>query len=435
MTILTLGSRGDVEPFVALGIGLAQRGHEVTVATHEPFRPVVEQRGLRFHALPGDPQQILENPAWADWKPSVWRPWEHARLLRSSLAPLFDQVTHAHLEAACRGADAVLPAVMSASGAHGVAQELGLPCVGLNYGPHYRTRRFGQPTLFPTLGGGSLVHLLSYPPADALLGQPLREPLRPAARRRAGLPAIPSPFRTGDRQRWPPFPIVHGFSEAIVPRPDDWPSHLHVAGSWTVSRPDDEPLPDFAQAFLEAGPPPIYVSFGSIMPVGQAAAMSRRLVDVMRRAGERVIFGPGAAGLGRGLESDDVLVTDMPHPLLFPRVKAVIHHGGAGTTAVALAAGRPSFVVPWVFDQRFWGARIAAIGAGPKPLYAHQLTDDALLAAIEVLNRPDVREAAERTGARMRAEDGVGRGAELVERLAGEEDPRAGRRGVAASAA
>jgi sterol 3beta-glucosyltransferase len=413
LTIFAIGTRGDVEPFVALGIGLNARGHVVTVATHERFRGDVESRGLSFRTLPGDPVQVFDDPAWHDWQPSPWRPGAHARLLRSALAPLFEQITPDHYASACRDADAVLVTLTTVA-AQAVAQEHGLPCVGLLYGPLYRTRQFAQPTLFPTLRAGGLVNALSYPVADWLLGQPFREPLRPAARRRVAL--SPIPFRRNTDTRWPPFPIVHGFSESIVPRPPDWPSHLYVTGSWITPPETDAALPEAAESFLEAGAPPIFIGFGSTR-VRQVDRLLRMIVNVTRLAGERLIIGPGWAGLGRGLESDEVFVADLPAGLLFPRVKAVIHHGGAGTTAIGLAAGRPTLVIPFVSDQHFWGARVADLGAGPKPVYAHRLTADRLLAAVEALGRRDVRDVANRIGERMRAEDGIERGAELVERL------------------
>jgi UDP:flavonoid glycosyltransferase YjiC (YdhE family) len=141
------------------------------------------------------------------------------------------------------------------------------------------------------------------------------------------------------------------------------------------------------------------------------------LVDVIRRVGDRLIVSPGWAGLGHGLQADDVFVADLPHASLFPQVKAVIHHGGAGTTASALAAGRPTFIVPFAYDQPFWGHRVAAAGAGPRPVYAHRLTAERIGSAIEVLSRRDVRAAAEGIGKHMQAEQAVERGASLVEQL------------------
>jgi UDP:flavonoid glycosyltransferase YjiC (YdhE family) len=415
IAVLTLGSRGDVQPFVALGTGLAARGHEVTIAGHARFEADVLQRGLRFHALPGDPGEIFAHPAWQDFKPMTWRPRAHARLLHDVLAPLRERTLEDYA-GAIESADAVLLTLTTLPG-HQVAADRGVPCVGLHLGPPHRTSAFGHQTLFPRLHAGGFANLVSHDIGDHLLGGPLREPLRPAVRTARGLPRNPYGRRRGDHAAWPPFPVVLGFSEALVPRPGDWPRHFHVTGSWVLEPLPGETLGDDLKAFLAAGPPPVHIGFGSLGAIGGMAGVVETLVGAFRAAGERVIIGPGWAEPATDLAADDVLVRNAPHTLLLPRVKAVTHHGGVGTTMAAMAAGRPSLVVPSIYDQTFWGLRIAAAGAGPKPLPAHRLTPARLRAAIDVLRRGDVVAAAARIGERMRGERGVERGAALVEQL------------------
>lgn len=417
IAVLTLGSRGDVQPFVALGTGLAARGHDVTIAGHARFAGDVHERGLGFHALPGDPEAIFAHPAWQELGPLTWRPRTHARFLHEVLAPL-GETTADDYAAAVDGADAVL-LTMTTLPAHAVAAARGLPCVALQLGPPHRTAAFGHPTLFPRLRAGGLANLLSHDLGDQLLGGPLREPLRPGARAARGLPRNPYGRRRGDHAAWPPLPVVLGYSAALVPRPPDWPRHLHVTGSWELAPLPDEVLDDELDAFLADGPPPVHVGFGSLGALGTLAGVAATVVDELRAAGDRVIVGPGW-GAAADLAGDDVLVRNAPHTLLLPRVRAVVHHGGAGTTMAATTAGRPSLVVPSVFDQTFWGLRIAAAGAGPAPLPPHRVTPARLRRALAVLRRADVVAAAERIGARMRSERGVERGAELVERLLAE---------------
>lgn len=424
IVVLTMGSRGDLQPFVALSMGLAARGHEVTVASHARFRPDVERRGLAFRALPGEPGQVFANPAWEAWRPSSWRPFAHARMLGKVLSAPLGETTLADYGRACEGADAVL-FMISTVPAHQVCVERGLPSVGLNYGPLYRTSEFGHLTLFPRLRAGGLLNLVSHDLGDRLIGQPLREPLRPATRRMRGLSSNPYGRSRRHQDTWPPFAVVHGFSEALVPRPADWPRHLHVTGSWIIPPEPGERPPAAVEAFLQAGSPPIHVGFGSLGGIAKAERALRMLVGAIREAGERVVVDPGWADLGAGFGAGDdgvLVVDDVPHAVLLPRVKAVVHHGGTGTTAAGMAAGLPTLVVPFIFDQVFWGSRVAALGAGPKPLEAHRFTPERLRAAVAVLCRPDVRAAAERIADRMRDEDAVRRGAALVERLL-EEQP------------
>lgn len=422
IVVLTMGSRGDLQPFLALGSGLAARGHEVAVAGFAPFREDVERRGLAFRRLPGDADRVFADPAWARWRPSPWRPRAHARMLRTVLRPL-GETTAADYDAACEGADAALTMV-STTPAQQVIADRGLRSVGLNYAPLHRTGEWGHLTLCPDLRAGRAINLLSHDVGDRLLAEPLRQPLRPRTRRGFGLPVNPYGPAAGDHASWPTFPVVHGFSEALVPRPADWPRHLHVTGSWMLPAEPDERLPAAVTAFLRSGPPPVYVGLGSLAAVTGAGDRVRLLVRTLRARGERVLVQPGPAGLD-GVEDDDgvLAVGATSHALLFPRVRAVVHHGGAGTTATGLAAGAPTLVVPFVFDQHFWGRRVAAVGAGPPPLPAHRFTSARLHARLQALGRADVRAAARSVAERIRAEDGVARGAALVEHLLLEQAP------------
>ena len=173
VTIFTMGTRGDVEPAVALGIGLSARGHTVTVASHECFQGDIERRGLGFRRLPGDPERLFDHPAWSQWQPSAWRPLTHARLLRTVLAPLGEQITQDHFASAMEDTDAVL-FTLTTSGAYDLAQERGLPCVGLRYTPLSPTRCFAHPALFPTSRSGGWENLLSYPIAERLFDEQFR---------------------------------------------------------------------------------------------------------------------------------------------------------------------------------------------------------------------------------------------------------------------
>ncbi|ODT99603.1 MAG: hypothetical protein ABS81_25450 [Pseudonocardia sp. SCN 72-86] len=193
---------------------------------------------------------------------------------------------------------------------------------------------------------------------------------------------------------------------------------MHVTGYWTA--PDDptyEP-PAALAAFLAAGPPPVYVGFGS-MPDRDARSLAESALTAARRAGGRVVLLSGWSGLAAAGDPDVLVVDDVSHRWLFPRVAAVVHHGGAGTTAAGLRAGRPTVVVPFFSDQFFWGRRIAALGAGPLPIAREKLTTTALTDAIRDALRPPRVAAAMGLGARLAAEDGTAAAVTVLERLAG----------------
>jgi UDP:flavonoid glycosyltransferase YjiC (YdhE family) len=216
-----------------------------------------------------------------------------------------------------------------------------------------------------------------------------------------GLPPRPA-------AREPGLPAVYGYSPIVVPAPPEWGPDRHVTGYWTLRDGDGWTPPAELAAFLDAGPPPVCVGFGSMVgkdPAGLAALV----VDAVRRSGGRAILLSGWGGLAGVGDADDVLVLDQaPHDWLLPRCAAVVHHGGAGTTGAALRAGVPAVVVPFGADQPFWGARVAALGTGPQPIPRKRLTATGLVHALRTAAEPAMRHRAAEVGERIRAEDGVG---------------------------
>lgn len=236
-------------------------------------------------------------------------------------------------------------------------------------------------------------------------------------RRRLQLPAS-SAAATRRRQERAHWPVLHGFSTAVVPRPDDWRPGLEIVGNWWPHLDPAERLPDRVEEFLRAGPPPVLVGFGS-MAGGEGERLSELAVQGLRRAGVRGILQAGAAGLAA--EGDGLItVGALPHALLLPRLAAVVHHAGAGTAAAALRAGIPSVPVPVTADQPFWAGRLTALGAATAPVPFPSLTADRLATALgTAVSRRGLARAAEGTARRMAAEDGAGRVVEAVRRIAG----------------
>ena len=199
--------------------------------------------------------------------------------------------------------------------------------------------------------------------------------------------------------------MLHGFSPLVVPRPDDWRPGLTVTGYWWPY--DAEPqLPSPVRDFLDAGPAPVFVGLGSAT-VPDPERLSACIVHALRRAGLRGVIQRGWAGLEAS--GDDMLtVDDIPHSALFPRMAAVVHHAGAGTTAAGLRAGVPAVPVPIQFDEGFWSARLVSLGVAPRTLPLRHLTPSTLATALMRATRdPAFARRAERLGARIRGEDGV----------------------------
>lgn len=214
--------------------------------------------------------------------------------------------------------------------------------------------------------------------------------------------------------------MLSAYSPSIIPHPPDWPESIHITGYFFLdSQADWRPSREL-NAFLEAGDPPVYIGFGSM--AGRNPEQLARLVSqALVKSGQRGLLLTGWGGLRTELVPENVFVVDaVPHSWLFPRMAAVVHHGGAGTTAEALRAGVPAVIVPFVFDQPFWGARIKELGLGPDPIPLKKLTADALANAIGIaVTDSDIRQRANSCGEAIRAEDGIGNAVKVIQRYLG----------------
>jgi sterol 3beta-glucosyltransferase len=212
------------------------------------------------------------------------------------------------------------------------------------------------------------------------------------------------------------IPWLYGFSPSVIPTPRDWPETAMICGYWfTPMSPGWKP-PQSLVDFLAAGPAPIYVGFGSM--VGADPQQTLGIVhEAIRRTGRRAIIASGWGGMRHaGLPDSMFPVEHVPHEWLFARVAAAVHHGGAGTTAAALRAGIPSVVIPYFYDQFFWGQRLFALGVGSRPIPKKKLTEGSLEEAIrQVLGGPGMKERCEALAAKIRAEDGIGTAVSAIE--------------------
>lgn len=198
-------------------------------------------------------------------------------------------------------------------------------------------------------------------------------------------------------------------SPALIPKPNDWGGQVSIAGFYFLNLASSyTPEPDLA-AFLAAGPPPVYIGFGSIV-VDDPNALTRMVFDAVSKTGVRALVSKGWGGIGAdsvGIPDGVFMLGNCPHDWLFQHVSCVVHHGGAGTTAAGIKLGKPTVVVPFFGDQPFWGSMIARAGAGPEPVPYKQLTADALAAAIQEALKPTTLARAEELGARIREEQGT----------------------------
>ena len=406
LVILTVGTRGDVEPYLALGLGLRGAGYEVRLVTDTAFEQDVRECGLEFAPLGAAFLSLLQTPEGR----AALAGKNRLGLMRRVMPLLEEMMDDAW--AAAQDADALVYHPKALAGYH-IAERLNAPGLLALAAPLYSlTAAFASPLLSGDYG--PRLNRLSH---QAVLGAtllPYRRMINRWRKTRLGLPAFGNDRRLHGR----PVPKPYAYSPLVVPRPDDWDASSQATGYWVLER-DWSPPPDLL-AFLEGGPPPVYVGFGSM--VGRDAAATTALVRAaLREAGQRGILATGYGGLDDASPEADVYTLGAaPHGWLFPRCAALVHHGGAGTTGAGLRAGKPTVVCPFFGDQPFWGTRVAALGLGPPPLPQKRLTAAALArAVVTAVSDAGLKERAEAMGERLRQENGVARAVALIgERLA-----------------
>ncbi|WP_399089745.1 glycosyltransferase [Streptomyces sp. BBFR2] len=464
------GSYGDVAPYTGIGAALVAAGHDVAIATHDGFAPLVRAAGTEFRRLPADPGRAGGSG-------------RGGRALMRAAAAFAGELGAGMADAVAPDTELLLLSATTAPLGRHLREAYGIPALDVPLHPTAPTREFA-----PVVAGGRhlggwgnrLAGRLAPRVVDRLYADAAR-----ALRARLGLPpAAPGTVRRRAEALRPR--VLHGFSEALLPRPADWRPGLDVVGNWWPWHAPDAQLPQVIREFLDDGPPPVFVGFGS-MAAGEGERLGDLAVRALRRAGLRGILQSGTAGLtapvtgirhepavlpprpartagpdtpaGTGsrsaapddsrtgapspegaavprtgthattgplahASSDVLTIGEVPHALLFPRTAAVVHHAGAGTSAAALRAGVPSVPVPVTADQPFWARRLAALGAATPPIpFAGLAADDAagqLAAALtRATTEPSYRARAADAAHRMAAEDGIAAVVCAVARLAG----------------
>ncbi|MFH1084731.1 MAG: glycosyltransferase [Chloroflexota bacterium] len=417
LAIIAPGSRGDVQPYIALGRGLQAVGHAVRLVTHQDFEALVTSYGLEFWPVEGRVQDIAESAAMRALLEKG-----HFVAVLSQMAKEAQRGALALAQgglAACRGTDLIIGGLAGLFVGIALAEKLGLPLVQAYYIPFTPTRAYPS-FLLPGLPArfSGAVNRWSYHLARQMMWQAFRPADRLARRQALDVPAAPfwGPFASASVRG---YPVLCGFSPAVIPPPPDWAGAVHVTGYWFLDPATDWAPPPALTDFLQAGAPPVYVGFGS-MSSREPEKAAELVLQALARTHQRGVLLSGWGGISPVDAPSSVLMVDaIPFSWLFPRVAAVVHHGGAGTTAEGLRAGVPSVVIPFFGDQPYWGQRVAALGVGPAPIPRQRLTAERLAQAIAAaVTDQAMRQRAAELGERIRAEDGVARATAIVERFA-----------------
>jgi sterol 3beta-glucosyltransferase len=410
IALFTIGGRGDTQPFVALAVRLMQEGHRVTLAARPDFAGLAADYGVDFAPLGHPYQPFITGAAQA----SALGAGHLLNQLRYGLSQrryVFDQLNQDAWRAA-QGAEAIIYKYSWITG-YSLAEKLGVPCTSAMLFPLTPTRAFPSFLIGKGIDRGPLLNRLAWSLTEQFVWQLLR-PDDTKLRRELGLRPLPF-FGPSARQQREGMLVFYAYSPAVLPRPADWPERMQVTGYWALDpEPGWQPPADLLH-FLQAGPPPVSIGFGSMVSRDAEATLDL-VLKALELSGQRGVLLSGWAGLGksRTLPEHVFSAESLPHSWLFPRMAAVVHHGGAGTTGAGLRSGVPSILTPLAADQPSWARQIYALGAGPSPLPFQTLTAERLAGAIrEAVTNPAMRQRAAELGKQIQAEDGVGQTIEL----------------------
>lgn len=417
ITVLAIGSRGDVQPMLALAVGLQQTGrHQVRFTAPDNFEVLAREHQLDFFPLGVNTQEMLGS---GELKAGIetgrnFLLWflQVIRLMQPMLAGLMERTW-----LACQDAETIIFSTIGI-GAYHAAEKLGMPCLMATPIPGLApTRAYPNPGgVFPQLPLGGSYNLLTHFLSGQILQMLTGSYINRWRRDKLDLPAIPFGKYPYSQLRGKPVPVLGSYSFIVVPRPADWGGHVHVTGYWFLDPAPDWQPPTRLVDFLESGSPPVYIGFGS-MASRSPRQMTQLVKEALKQSGQRGVLATGWGGLeSTDLPDDLFMLESVPHAWLFPRMSAIVHHAGSGTTGSGLRAGVPSVLVPHMGDQPFWAQRVTDLGVGPQPVPRRQLTSARLAEAIHrATNDTDMQARAAALGEQIRAEDGIGRAIEIIE--------------------
>jgi len=412
ITILTVGSRGDVQPFVALGLGLQQAGHQVTFCTSHNFQSFVEGYGLPYAYMNADLIALTETPEGK----AAMEGKSQLSLLKQ-VKPLLRKMLDDEWTAVQQTTPDLLIYHPKTLGAYHLAEKLSIPAILSLALPLYTPTRDFPIILMGSKNLGGWLNKQSY---KMLMGVTLPYAGMINEWRKTAL-GLPPRSRLANELVQPdgrPTPTLYAYSPYVVPTPTDWPDSTIASGYWFVNAQKDWQPPADLAAFLQAGAPPVYIGFGS-MAGKNPARLGEIVVAALQKTGQRGLLASGWGGLKAGDLPDTIFMLESaPHDWLFPRVAAVIHHGGSGTTGAGLRAGKPTIICPFIADQPFWGHRVHELGVGPAPIRQKKLTVENLAAAIETaVTNKTMQARATELGEKIRGENGVATAVSFIEKL------------------
>lgn len=413
--LIAFGTRGDVQPTVAIGKALKAQGHEVSIFTSINFDSWVRKYGLNFFPCNIDVQKMMQEGEGQDWAEYGCNPIFQAKLMRKMIDREGWSLSN-ELWQVCQGMDILISSFTSNTYVASIAEKLGIKHISLMF----------QPSLIATRSGAALpkspfpakTNIINY-----LFSRVLIEPAYwylyggLTNRLRKELLGLPLLNEREYMKRAKKTLTLHTYSSKIVPQPLDWPSNFYTTGYCFLDEDNEWQAPTELKEFLDTDQVVISVGFGS-MTGRNREHFSKQVLEAIEKVGCKAILLSGWSGIKNTKVARQIFeINNVPHTWLFPKVKAVVHHGGAGTTAAGLKAGKPTVIVPHLGDQPFWGERIVQLGLGPKPIARPKLTTTKLAEAIrQAINDHQIEQNAKIFAKELEKEDGLKQTIKLIEK-------------------
>ena len=415
IAIIAPGSRGDVQPYVALGRGLVAAGHSVRILTHENFNTFIDIHGLEYWPFRGNVQEVAEGQEMRE----LLEKGNYLKIAAfQAKAAKQDAIEWAEDGlAACDGMNLLIAGIGGLYIGISLAEKFKTPILQAYFIPFTPTKEFPGALVPQSTNYLKRLNYLSHHITRQIMWQGFRAADNVVRENVLDLKPAPffGPYNSNVIKN---LPILYGFSPSVIPQPPDWSGEKKITGYWFLDSEEEwKPQPGFVE-FLETGSKPVYIGFGS-MSNRNPQETAKVVLDAIRMSQQRAVILSGWSGLQVKEMPDSVYVLDsVPHSWLFTQVAAVVHHGGAGTTAAGFRAGVPTVIIPFFGDQPFWGSRVAALGVGPRPIPRKKLTSERLSQAIRyAVTDDEIRQRASNLGASIRSEDGVASAIEIIQQL------------------
>lgn len=390
IAIFTLGSRGDVQPYVALAKASILKGHSAVICTGKSFKHFIEENGVEFEEATSDLMAMLETEEGKIiFNSAMKHPIRTKNYLKDVVNPAYRKTLDEFYKSS-QGADVIIYHP-KAFGAPDIAKYLDIPCISMPPVPiTYPIEEFPNLAISPTKNFGKAINKLTYKIMDKAESASIKE-VNDFREKTLNLPKRKSgkyTFEIDDRE----IPVIYPISSYLFKDVKSWEDKVYLPGFFYLDT-GNEVLDEKILEFINLGKEPIVISFSS-MPLKSPDTFKEKLIKALKETDNRAILIVGNSGIEFESEEEILTIKSAPHTLLFPLAKGIIHHGGVGTMAAALKSGKPQIIIPFAVDQPFWANRLYKLGYALKPIKENEVTTEELITRFKELEKVEVKQKA-----------------------------------------